>query len=89
MLFFKAPTLKHAKINSMYQKPTYLYTFDYMGENTRFGYGKDTTKYAFRGVHHSDDLLYLFPYHYSTSLTAEDVKVVKVMVNIITTIAER
>ncbi|XP_055534052.1 glutactin-like [Wyeomyia smithii] len=60
----KAPLLREAQVNSLANPSgTFLYTFDYSGDQTRFGYGADTSHYPFRGgVHHSDDLLYLFPF---------------------------
>lgn len=41
---------------------TFLYTFDYSGEYTRFGY-EENVNYSFNGgVTHSNDILYLFPF---------------------------
>ncbi|XP_053685658.1 glutactin-like [Sabethes cyaneus] len=60
----KSPLLREVQANSLLNpNGTFLYTFDYQGETTRFGYGADTSHYPFLGgVHHSDDLLYLFPF---------------------------
>lgn len=81
-LNFKGQVLKGAKINAKFLNQTYLYTLDYRGEHTRFGYGQDTSKYPFDGgVHHSDDLLYLFPYFYETPLNEEDTRIAKIMVH--------
>lgn len=42
----------------------YLYSFDYLGEHTRFGYEFGNEWYPFNGgVHHSDDNIYLFSTH--------------------------
>ncbi|XP_055534127.1 glutactin-like [Wyeomyia smithii] len=60
----KGSVLKQAQLNSVYQpNSTFLYSFDYAGQHTRFGYGFDVSQFPFTGgVHHTNDLLYLFPY---------------------------
>lgn len=60
---FKAPILRLVHANAIYNPyNTYLYSFDYDGEHTRYGYGKDVSHYPFDGgVHHSNDNIYLFP----------------------------
>ncbi|XP_053685996.1 glutactin-like [Sabethes cyaneus] len=60
----KGSVLKQAQMNSVYQpNNTFLYSFDYAGQHTRFGYGMDVSQLPFTGgVHHTNDLLYLFPY---------------------------
>lgn len=56
----KACTLQQARRNSRVQD-TYLYSFNYKGQYTKFGYGEEV-HYPFPGgVAHSNDLLYLFP----------------------------
>ncbi|KAL5280805.1 CES5A.2 family protein [Megaselia abdita] len=53
---------KYSHFNS--KQTIYLYTFDYMGEHTRFGYEFGNEWYPFNGgVHHSDDNIYLFSTH--------------------------
>ncbi|XP_077292735.1 juvenile hormone esterase-like [Arctopsyche grandis] len=87
-MLFKLPTMKQAKINARYENRTYFYTLDYRGEHTRFGHGADTTKYTFDGgVHHSNDLLYLFPYHYTSPLNEQDTKIAKLVVGLWTSFA--
>lgn len=55
----------------------------------RFGYGGDTSHYPFKGgVHHSDDLMYLFPYPPDVAkLNANDTKVAQTMVDLWTSFA--
>lgn len=55
----------------------------------RFGYGEDTSHYPFDGgVHHSDDLIYLFPYPPDVAkLNEEDTKVAQIMVDLWTSFA--
>lgn len=62
---------------------TYLYTFNYKGEFTRFGYGQDVSKVPFDGgVSHDDDNLYLFPWPENMSkLNDDDKKIAQRMVN--------
>ncbi|XP_055691178.1 uncharacterized protein LOC129794451 [Lutzomyia longipalpis] len=60
----KGPVLRAAQGNAFFNpNETWLYSFDYMGEHTRFGYGADTSVYPFEGgVTHSNDNIYLFPW---------------------------
>lgn len=55
----------------------------------RFGYGEDTSHYPFQGgVHHSDDLMYLFPYPPNVAtLNEEDTKFSKILVDLWTSFA--
>ncbi|KAJ6650003.1 Glutactin [Pseudolycoriella hygida] len=64
MFFFKIPAMQMALTNSKSNETnTFLYTFDYEGQNTRFGYGEDTSQYPFKGgVTHSNENIYIFPY---------------------------
>ncbi|XP_055383604.1 glutactin [Condylostylus longicornis] len=88
VLYFKSPALTFAQMNSPYKNnKTFLYTFDYEGANTRFGYELSTDHYPFNGgVHHSDDYIYLFPYHYK-NVNEHDTKIIQKMVNIWTSFA--
>lgn len=54
-----------------------------------FGYGADVSHYPFSGgVHHSDDLIYLFPHRSDGSkLSAADTKIAKMMVDVWTSFA--
>lgn len=82
----KSPVLTLAK--NMLNKnlsPVYLYTFDYEGSNTRFGYEFGNDHYPFEGgVHHSNDNIYLFSTH---DLNDEDTKMAMKMVDIWTSFA--
>lgn len=82
----KSPVITLAK--NMLQKnlaPVYLYSFDYEGSNTRFGYEFGNEHYPFEGgVHHSNDNIYLFSTH---NLNAEDTEMAKKMVQIWTSFA--
>uniref|UniRef100_A0A182MUA5 Carboxylesterase type B domain-containing protein n=1 Tax=Anopheles culicifacies TaxID=139723 RepID=A0A182MUA5_9DIPT len=89
-VLIKGPVLKMAQNNAMYlPEQTYLYSFDYAGEHTRFGYGGDTSAIPFDGgVHHSNDLMYLFPYPpMAANLNEEDTSVAKRMVDLWTSFA--
>ncbi|XP_058065428.1 glutactin-like [Anopheles bellator] len=70
-------------------EPAYLYTFDYRGQHTRFGYGLPTAHYPFSGgVHHSDDNIYLFPYPADvTNLNAADTAMSETMLDLWTSFA--
>lgn len=64
---------------------TYLYSFEYDGENSRFGYEFGNDHYPFNGgVHHSNDNIYLFATH---DLNANDTEMAKQMVEIWTSFA--
>ncbi|XP_059608241.1 glutactin-like [Phlebotomus argentipes] len=89
-LFIKGPTFRAVQENAKFNpKQTWLYTFDYRGQHSRFGYGADITKYPFDGgVSHSDDNLYLFPWPESAAnLNEEDTKMAKKMVDLWTSFA--
>ncbi|XP_030571274.1 acetylcholinesterase [Drosophila novamexicana] len=44
--------------------PVYVYSFEYEGQHTRFGYEFGNSHYPFNGgAHHSDDNIYLFATH--------------------------
>lgn len=55
----------------------------------RFGYGADVSYYPFSGgVHHSDDLIYLFPHPSDAAkLNAADTKMAEMMVDMWTSFA--
>ncbi|KAG8252389.1 hypothetical protein J6590_057810 [Homalodisca vitripennis] len=82
----KACTLQQARRNAHVQ-PTFLYTFNYRGQYTKFGYGDDAHHYPFPGgVAHSNDLLYLFP-NTEGSLNSADREVAKTVVELWTSFA--
>lgn len=56
----------------------------------RFGYGSDTTHYPFNGgIHHSDDLIYLFPYPKNVAvLNDADRKISHILLDLWTSFAE-
>lgn len=86
----KGPTLKLAQVNAQHQpNNTYLYSFDYRGEHTRFGFGVDVNQLPFDGgVHHNDDLMYLFPYPPKASkLNDADTTIAKRVVDLWTSFA--
>ncbi|XP_037933074.1 glutactin-like [Teleopsis dalmanni] len=63
----------------------YLYSFDYEGQNTRFGYELGNEHYPFNGgVHHSNDNIYLFSTH---SLNDNDTRMAQKMVELWTSFA--
>lgn len=66
-----------------------MYSFDYKGEFTRWGYGEDTSIYPFEGgVHHSDDNIYLFPFPENMSkLNENDKKIAMKLVDLWTSFA--
>ncbi|XP_058831662.1 glutactin-like [Topomyia yanbarensis] len=86
----KGPILKQAQLNATYQPDsTFLYSFDYAGKYTRFGFGLDTSQFPFGGgVHHCDDLIYLFPYPpESSNLNEADTQIAKRTVDLWTSFA--
>lgn len=89
-ILVKAALLREAQANSAVNpNGTFLYSFDYRGEQTRFGYGADTSHYPFDGgVHHSNDLLYLFPFPPGEpKLNEADAKMARKMVDLWTSFA--
>lgn len=63
---------------------TYLYSFDYKGE---FSY-KPTLDTLYKGVQHSDDIIYLFPYPpHASKLNIVDTEMAIRMVNLWTSFA--
>ncbi|XP_075161852.1 esterase Q [Haematobia irritans] len=86
ILAMKSPVITLARL--MYEKslaPVYLYSFDYGGSHTRFGYEFGNSHYPFEGgVHHSDDNIYLFSTH---TLNEADTEVAKNMVDLWTSFA--
>ncbi|XP_069678631.1 juvenile hormone esterase-like isoform X2 [Periplaneta americana] len=81
----KASTFRSVLENSR-QQPSYLYSFNYYGQHTKFGYGEDV-EYPFQGgVSHSDDLIYLFPQH-DFVLNSQDEAVARTMVELWTNFA--
>ncbi|XP_037025276.1 glutactin-like [Bradysia coprophila] len=85
---FKGSTLKLLQQRRKSAK-LFLYSFDYDGEFTRFGYGADTSKYPFNGgIHHSNDNLYVFPYpSFASHLNERDTTMAKTMVDFWTSFA--
>lgn len=89
-LFIKGPTFRAVQENAKFNPDhTWLYTFNYKGEHTRFGYGADISKYPFEGgVSHSDENIYLFPWPKSAAkLNEADTKISKKMVDLWTSFA--
>ncbi|XP_054284421.1 glutactin-like [Macrosteles quadrilineatus] len=82
----KACTLQQARRNA-HLEPTFLYTFNYKGQYTKFGQGEEAHHYPFPGgVAHSNDLLYLFP-NTDGNLTGTDRKVAQTIVQLWTSFA--
>lgn len=77
----KSPVIAYAnELQRRGATPVYLYTFDYAGEHTRFGYEFGNSQYPFEGgVHHSNDNIYVFPTH---KLNVNDTKIAKKMVDL-------
>uniref|UniRef100_A0A0A1WF75 Carboxylic ester hydrolase n=1 Tax=Zeugodacus cucurbitae TaxID=28588 RepID=A0A0A1WF75_ZEUCU len=83
ILFFKSVMLGFT--NKLFEKteqsPIYFYTFDYAGEKTNFGFDLGNSQYPFNGgVHHTDELIYLFAM--KPPLNAKDTEVAKKMVSL-------
>nr|XP_036232508.1 glutactin-like [Bactrocera oleae] len=83
ILYFKSATVGFT--NKLFEKavhpPIYFYTFDYAGEKTKFGLDMGNAQYPFNGgVHHSDELIYLFAM--KPPLNAKDTEVAKKMVDL-------
>lgn len=67
------------------EAPVYVYSFEYEGEHTRFGYEFGNEHYPFNGgVHHSNDNIYLFATH---PLQMEDTLMAQNMVELWTSFA--
>ncbi|XP_075211345.1 carboxylesterase 4A-like [Lycorma delicatula] len=81
----KACTLQQIRQN--YDKQSsYLYSFNYKGNLTKFGYGEDVN-YPFQGgVAHSDDLIYLFP-DSKGNLSNDEAEIAKTVVKLWTSFA--
>lgn len=87
----KGPVLRAAQTNEFLNpNSTWLYSFDYEGEFTHFGWGEDTSGYPFPGgIHHADDLIYLFPYPENVAnLNEEDTIFAKEMVDLWTSFVQ-
>lgn len=81
----KAATFRSVLENSR-QQFSYLYSFNYLGEHTKFGYGMQVN-YSFPGgVAHSDDLIYLFPQP-NVVLNSEDRAISRTVVELWTNFA--
>ncbi|XP_034230889.1 glutactin-like isoform X2 [Thrips palmi] len=79
----KACTFRMVQENSRIA-PSYLYSFNYKGRHTKFGYGY-SIEYPFTGgVAHSDDLIYLFP---DRDPSDDDEKTARTMVELWTNFA--
>lgn len=90
VIVIKGPTFRAAQAHAFHNpNQTYLYSFDYRGEFTRFGYGADTSHYPFEGgVHHSNDNIYIYPWpEFVAQLNPEDTKMAKRMVKLWTSFA--
>ncbi|XP_053685997.1 glutactin-like [Sabethes cyaneus] len=86
----KATVLRSAQYNSRHNPDqTYVYSFDYHGEHSRFGFDQDVSRIPFDGgVHHTNDLIYLFPYPKSAArLNSQDTEIAKKMVDLWTSFA--
>ncbi|XP_067648579.1 glutactin [Eurosta solidaginis] len=82
IIFIKSPMIAYANAlqRKAGSKPIYFYSFDYMGEHTRFGYEFGNSQYPFEGgVHHSNDNIYLFGTH---QLNEKDTKFAKKIVDL-------
>ncbi|RZF46069.1 hypothetical protein LSTR_LSTR004782 [Laodelphax striatellus] len=82
----KACLLQQIRHNWQLQ-PSYLYSFNYKGHLTKFGYGEEVNYPFGGGVAHSDDLLYLFP-HTKGELYPHEVEVAKTVVGLWTSFAK-
>lgn len=85
MHLIKSSVLRLAQYNSRHTpEQTFVYSFDYRGEHTRFGYDQDVRHVPFDGgVHHTNDLLYLFPYPpNAATLNERDTVMAKRMVDL-------
>ncbi|XP_017072331.1 juvenile hormone esterase [Drosophila eugracilis] len=86
-IFMKSPVITLAtRIHTLQPStPVYLYSFEYEGKYTRFGYEFGNSHYPFNGgVHHSNDNIYLFATH---TLEGQDMQMSKKMVEVWTSFA--
>ncbi|XP_050741939.1 glutactin [Drosophila biarmipes] len=86
-IFMKSPVITLAtQIYTLQPNtPVYLYSFDYEGKYTRFGYEFGNSHYPFNGgVHHSNDNIYLFSTH---PLEGQDAQMAHKMVEVWTSFA--
>nr|CAD7393922.1 unnamed protein product [Timema cristinae] len=81
----KASAFRTVLENSRVQ-PSYLYSFNYDGQFTMFGYGEEVDYPFPGGVAHSDDLIYLFPHH-DKNLSDAELAVANTMVDLWTNFA--
>ncbi|XP_067648578.1 glutactin-like [Eurosta solidaginis] len=82
IVYMKSPVIAYANALQRLSgtKDVYMYSFDYAGEHTRFGYYKSNAHYPFYGgVHHTNDNIYLFATH---QLNEKDTKFSKKMVDL-------
>ncbi|XP_034108062.1 glutactin [Drosophila albomicans] len=86
-VYMKSPVINLASklLTKQPSSPVYVYSFEYEGEHTRFGYEFGNEQYPFNGgVHHSNDNLYLFATH---PLQGNDTLMAQRMVDIWTSFA--
>ncbi|XP_017955622.1 glutactin [Drosophila navojoa] len=86
-IYMKSPVISLATklFTHRSDAPVYVYSFEYEGEHTRFGYEFGNEHYPFNGgVHHSNDNIYLFATH---SLQMEDTLMAQNMVELWTSFA--
>ncbi|XP_043647997.1 juvenile hormone esterase [Drosophila teissieri] len=86
-IFMKSPviTLATKIYTQQLAAPVYVYSFEYEGKYTRFGYEFGNSHYPFNGgVHHSNDNIYLFATH---SLEGQDTQMSEKMVDVWTSFA--
>ncbi|XP_055856850.1 glutactin [Episyrphus balteatus] len=84
-MFIKSPIFTFAMNIAKKKCPTYVYSFDYEGEWSRFGYEFGNEHYPFNGgAHHSNDNIYLFSTH---TLNGKDTEISKKMVSLWTSFA--
>ncbi|XP_063236892.1 carboxylesterase 4A-like [Bacillus rossius redtenbacheri] len=81
----KASTFRMVQENSR-ARPSYMYSFNYHGRHTMFGYGEEVDYPFPGGVAHSDDLIYLFP-HDDKNLSGPELAVARTMVQLWTNFA--
>lgn len=86
-IYMKSPVISLAcKLHTRQPTtPVYVYSFEYEGQNSRFGYEFDNSHYPFNGgVHHSNDNIYLFATH---QLQGKDTLMAQHMVDLWTSFA--